>query len=609
MTCNKWFVPGNGVDAKTSTKDTNNTKQNATVVEDLTPSVSSQDAETDKQDLNFEELSLTKNDLILYQKTDGELYNQGTQNLRAESELLESDTDSSDGEINILGSELKVKSETVMVKLGLPPLLSNEKLASENDDVLGYMQGLSLKECGYIDELTSDHDDEVLSESKLPAGLLNFTHVDKNDLKFVIESDKENRNSNRHDVTSFKGSASSKSDLTQTPEKPKLLVNNYMNHEDSADNSSTVSDAPKAVNQAELKGTEHSIAADTELSCSECINNKEFIDSKVQNKGLQHNDLNKNLICDINVDHRICDVTMHDEKLSLNMVKTHSSCDIVKPFDSLGGIESVSRNATEEVDISCASNPEQRNSENSHLLDYKFTEGKAEHSTSGKNEFVKTMEDETYLVEADISTGVNNSDIASEKDAYLSENTSYLEDSACNEMDDTKLRQGQVHLEVDTNGSSEQCNQCRIIKEKLLSIERVGNNTCEVTNTSSGKTEKQEDDTLDSEINSDSANDNLQESENSLSRSVKDKIDDIKNKLDTIDEKLSAFTQTGEQPVQLYIPNLTSLNIENIKFPSKLLGKLCLEKFFQLNKNLRSFKVNWKGLYENIMKVRTSVGI
>ena len=193
-----------------------------------------------------------------------------------------------------------------------------------------------------------------------------------------------------------------------------------------------------------------------------------------------------------------------------------------------------------------------------------------------------------------------------------------------NKIDETNfLKQG---ICEQTDEKCQECEECNSIREKIKasksaeggfsetvdkSLGRSASDTCanlkKDNSKGNGDLKRSEaildrsEKTVDADFTTDEMD--KEESRDEYIDSVSNKLTDIEHKLDSIDEKLNAFRQKDEQTVQLYTPHLTGLNIESIKFPSTVLGKLCLEKFFQMNKELRSFQTNWKGISEDLIKV------
>ena len=578
-----------------------------------TASNSTGDADT--KNLNSEELIYTANhDGVLNQQvnTDSQYQNKekvanDSQNHDVENHIekqfegLQIDIESSNDKMNVPGNNAEANSDSQPDYIG-------KKLVLERDKTV-HMENLSLN------DLETD---------------------EKPDIDNIVTEVGENQNCNRQDLNDFEKSTLSQFDLSEKPDRSKILVNNYVEHQETS-----IKNESKLCNlrQADL----------TEQACSECSNNKEFSDivTKVNGKDGLHNDLNKNLVCDIPDRKLTGDVK--SQNLSQDDSNQLLNCDGAKSFDIVTAAVKHSRNIGEMGTSDCEDS----------VRDYRYLSvGKSTHLPSKDQDKINLL-DRNVLADVDLI----------EEDACLSENTSDLDDTGCNETDDAR------NSEMCVIGS-EQCNKCMFIKD--LIVKRVNLNKVEMTNNGSddytdgdndsGTETKCCDKSLSSSVNdeihdikhqldkyidndigkeSNLAKDNLQDCDTHSSSSVKGKMDDIERVLDTcedidlgneingdltkgnlqdssnsfedvigdiehkldtierkLDDKLDGFKEADDQITQLYTSNITSLNIENIKFPSESLGKLCLDKFFSVNKNLRSLKINWKGLSENLLKVR-----
>ena len=594
-------------------------------------------ADADTKNINSEELIYTANhDGVLNQhvNTDEGFLNQqvntvsqyqdmekvanDSQNHEVENHIetqfeeLQIDIESSNDKMNVPGNNAEANSDS-------QPDYVGKKLVLERDQMV-HMENISL-----TDLETDEHPD-----------------IDN-----IVTEVGGNQNCNRQDLKDFENSTLSQFDLSEKPDRPKILVNNYTEHQETSIRNKS---------EADLTETDNS-EADVEQACSECSNNKEFSDivTKVNGKDRLHNDLNKNLVCDILGRKLICDVK--SQNLSQDNGNQLLNCDGAKSFDIVTAAVKHSRNRDEMGISDCEENNLGDNEDSVRDCGY-LCVGKSTHLPIKDQDEINIL-DRNVLADVDLI----------EEDACLSEKTSDLDDTGCNDTDDAR------NSEMCVIGS-EQCNKCKIIKD--LIVKRVNLNKVEMTkngsddytdddNDSGNETkccdkslsssvndeiddiehqldeyidndvgkesnlakdnlqdcdthsyssvkgkmddiervlDTYEDIDLGNEINGDLAKDNLQDSSNSF----EDVIGDIEHKLDTIerklDDKLDGFKESDDQITQLYTSNITSLNIENIKFPSESLGKLCLNKFFSVNKNLRSLKINWKGLSENLLKVR-----
>ena len=595
-----------------------------------TASNSTGDADT--KNLNSEELIYTTNhDGVLNQQVNTDSQYQGMEKVANDSqnhdvenhiekqfEGLQIDIESSNDKMNVPGNNAEANSDSQPDYIG-------KKLVLERDKTV-HMENLSLN------DLETD---------------------EKPDIDNIVTEVGENQNCNRQDLNDFEKSTLSQFDLSEKPDRSKILVNNYVEHQETS-----IKNESELCNLRQADLTETGISkADVERACSECSNNKEFSDivTKVNGKDGLHNDLNKNLACDIPGRKLICDVK--SQNLSQDDGNQLLNCDGAKSFDIVTAAVKHSRNG-DEMEISDWEENNLGDNEDSVRDGGYLSVGKSTHLPC-KDQDERNLLDRNVLADVDLI----------EEDACLSENTSDLDDTGCNDTDDAR------NSEMCVIGS-EQCNKCMFIKD--LIVKRVNLNKAEMTNNGSddytdddndsgnetkccdkslsssvnGKIddiEHQLDEYIDNDVGKESnlAKDNLQDCDTHSSSSVKGKMDDnarvldtckdidfgneingdlmkenlqdssnsfedvigdIEHKLDTIerklDDKLDGFKEAGDQITQLYTSNITSLNIENIKFPSESLGKLCLDKFLSVNKNLRSLKINWKGLSENLLKVR-----
>ena len=591
-----------------------------------TASNSTGDADT--KNLNSEEFIYTANhDGVLNQQVntdsqyqDMEKVADDSQNHDVESHIekqfegLQIDIESSNDEMNVPGNNAEANSDSQPDYIG-------KKLVLERDKMV-HMENISLNDLKTDEQpMCSDID------------------------KFVTEIG-GNQNCNRQDLNDFEKSS-------EKPDRPKILVNNYVEHQETPNkNDSELCN----LRPDDLTETDNS-EADVEQACSECRNNKEFSDivTKVNGKDRLHNDLNKNLVCDIPDRKLTGDVK--SQNLSQDDGNQLLNCDGAKSFGIVTASVKHSRNRGEMGISDCEENNLGDNEDRVRDGGY-LSVGKRTHMPSKD-------QDEINLLDRNVLADVD----PIEEGACLSENTSDLDYTGCNETDDAG------NSEMCVIGS-EQCNKCMFIKD--LIVKRVNLNKVEMTNNGSDDytdddndsgnetkccdkslsssvndeiddIEHQLDEYIDNDLGKESnlAKDNLQDCDTHSSSSVKGKMDDIEHVLDTcedidlgneinsdltkdnlqdssdsfeavigdiehkldtierkLDDKLDGFKEAGDQITQLYTSNVTSLNIENIKFPSESLGKLCLGKFFSVNKNLRSLKINWKGLSENLLKVR-----
>ena len=593
---------------------------------------SSSTGDADTKNLNSEELIYTANhDGVLNQhvNTDSQYQDiekvaNDSQNHDVESHIekqfegLKIDIESSNDKMNVPGNNAEANSDS-------QPDYVVKKLVLERDKMV-QMENISLT------DLETDEQPDID--------------------KFVTEIG-GNQNCNRQDLNNFEKSTLSQFELSEKPDRPNILVNNYTEHQETPNkNESELCN----LRQSDLTETGYS-KADIGQACSECSNNKEFSDivTKVNGKDRLHNDLNKNLVCDIPDRKLICDVK--SQNLFQDDGNQLLNCDGAKSFGIVTASVKHSRNRGEMVISDCEEN---------NLVDNEGSVRDGGYLSVGKSTHLPSKDqDERNLLDRNVLADVD----LIEEDACLSENTSDLDDTGCNDTDDAR------NSEMCVIGS-EQCNKCKIIKD--LIVKRVSLNKVEMTdngsddytdddNDSGTETkccdkslsssvnveidgiEHQLDEYIDNDIGKENnlAKDNLQDCDTHSSSSVKGKIDDIEHVLDTcedielgneingdltkdnlqdssnsleavigdiehkldtierkLDGKLDGFKEADDQITQLYTSNLTSLNIENIKFPSESLGKLCLDKFFSVNKNLRSLKINWKGLSVNLLKVR-----
>ena len=547
------------------------------------------------------------------EKFSNDSQNHGVENhIEKQFEGLKIDIESSNDKMNVLGNKAGANSDSQPDYIG-------KKLVLERDKMV-HMENISLT------DLETDEQPDI----------------DK-----IVTEVGENQNCNRQDLKDFEKSTLSQFDLSEKPDRPKILVNNYTEHQETSIRNKS---------EADLTETGHS-KADVEQACSECSNNKEFSDivTRVNGKDRLHNDLNKNLVCDIPDRKLIGDVK--SQNLSQDDGNQLLHCDGAKFFDIVTASVKHSKNRGEMVISDCEEN---------NLGDNEDSVRYGEYLSVGKSTRLPSKgQDEIHLLDRNVLADVD----LIEEDACLSEKTSDLDDTGCNEIDDARNNEMCVI-------GSEQCSKCMFIKD--LIVKRVNLDKVEMTNNGSddytdddndsGNETKCCDKSLSSSVNdeiddiahrldeyidndigkeSNLAKDNLQDCDTHSSSSVKGKMDDIERVLDTcedidlvneingdltkdnlhdssnsfeavigdiehklntierkLDDKLDGSKEADDQITQLYTSNITSLNIENIKFPSESLGKLCLDKFFSVNKNLRSLKINWKGLSENLLKVR-----
>ena len=480
-----------------------------------------------------------------------------------------------------------------------------ETATSESDsEIQDKVQSLSLRESAVTAGQNSDFINEVFPESKLAVDLTKTAGIEQDDLKESISilTDEVNRNDNGPDMANYEMSVSSKSCLVQKSKASKPLVNNFVESDKDTDFCETLLADSESRNVLENPGWTNEFVDGTEESCVECCNSKEFSNNvAVPSKNL-HSDLNKNLVCDIS---ETSDVFANHlvRKQPESFVKPYPSHTATSDSSSLREIESDSR-----YKMDLKQNLKDSSDSSSKSIEHDFAITMVAQSNLPNDcEVIQNLGNEDLSVRSENETDSDEIFI-SEKNGYMLDSPKGVEKPALNETDDTMQQKmvqfkKQIHVsKSDHYNLPGHCDKCELIREKIHS-------SISTDNFQSAKNIENNANNLELESGCRQSHSVLGENNSShglkddIITSVENKLDNIERAMDSIDRKLSAFKQTHEQTVQLYTPHLTSLNIENIKFPSTLLGKLCLEKFFQLNKELRIWRINWKGLTEKLMKV------
>ncbi|MEW8486501.1 MAG: hypothetical protein AB2705_15080 [Candidatus Thiodiazotropha sp.] len=483
-----------------------------------------------------------------------------------------------------------------------------ETATSESDsEIHDKVQSLSLRESAVTASQNCDFSNKVFPESKSLVDLTKTASIEQDDLKesISIMTNEVNRNDNGPDMASYETSVHSKSSFVQRPKAAKPLVNNFVESDKDINFGETLLADSEDMNLLENSGRTNEFVDDTKESCLEFCNSKEFSGNVSFQPKSFHSDLNKNLVCDSSKKTYVFD-NHHVKRPPENFVETYPSHTASSDSSGLREIESDSR---EKMEV--GQNGKDNLDNISKSVDHDFAITMVAQCNLPKDcEVLQNLGNEDISVR---NENVNDSDInfVSEENSYMLDSPDDVEKAALNETDDSVhskqqnmvQSKNQIHVsKSDHSNLPEQCDKSKLIRENI-------HNSISSDNIQLAK--RIENNANDSELESGCGQTHSVLGENDSAHGLKDdvitfvenKLDNIERAMDSIDWKLSAFKRTEKQTAQLYTPHLTSLNIENIKFPSTLLGKLCLEKFFQLNKELRVWRINWKGLTEKLIKV------